>query len=75
MLYSTLDISLLNDVDYNLVDQTSDNTVRINNDNTLFIISFPPDKIPAIAEREEHYTHTEMYNITINPDNGWIEDK
>ena len=41
MLFSTLDISLLNDVNYNEVTEDSDLTVRKNVDQTLFIIGFP----------------------------------
>ena len=36
MLFSTLDISLLNDVNYNEVTEDSDLTVRKNVDQTLF---------------------------------------
>lgn len=74
MLYCTLDISLLNDVDYTTVAQTSSATVRKNNDNTLFIISFPNDKIPAIAEGEDHLTWSEAYTLTTNPSNGWDKE-
>jgi len=73
MLYSTLDISLINDVNYTTVIQGSAATVRQNNDSTLFIISFPNDNIPPIAEGETHYTWTEIYELTTNPDNGWVE--
>lgn len=74
MLYSTLDISLLNDVNYNEVAEDSALTVRKNNDQTLFIIGFSENNIPVIAEGETHYTAKEMFNITIDPDNGWIEE-
>jgi hypothetical protein len=74
MLYCTLDISLLNDVDYTTVTQSSSSTVRQNNDNTLFIISFPKDKIPVIAEGEEHLTWSETYELTTDPSKGWVEE-
>jgi len=74
MLYSTLDISLLNDVDYTTVTQTSSVTVRKNNDNTLFIISFPDDKIPTIAEGKEHLTWSEAYTLTTDPSKGWDKE-
>jgi hypothetical protein len=74
MLYCTLDISLLNDVDYTQVTQSSSSTVRTNNDNTLFIISFPDDKIPTIAEGEEHLTWSEAYKLTTDPSKGWDKE-
>jgi len=74
MLYTILDISLLNDVDYTAVYQNSASTVRENNDSTLFIISFSKDSVPVIAEGEEHLTWSEIYDLTINPSNGWTEE-
>ena len=75
MLFSILDISLLNDVNYNEVTEDSALTVRKNNDQTLFIIGFPANKIPSIAEREDHYTTREMIELTNNPVNGWVEEE
>lgn len=75
MLFSTLDISLLNDVNYNEVTEDSDLTVRKNVDQTLFIIGFPANKIPSIAEREDHYSEQEILDLTINPVNGWVEEE
>ncbi len=75
MLFSTLDISLLNDVNYNEVTEDSDLTVRKNVDQTLFIIGFPENKIPSIAEGEVHYTNQELLDLTINPVNGWVQEE
>ena len=75
MLFSTLDISLLNDVNYNEVTEDSDLTVRKNVDQTLFIIGFPANKIPSIAEREDHYSEQEILDLTINPVNGWVQEE
>ena len=75
MLFSILDISLLNDVNYNEVTEDSDSTVRKNVDQTLFIIGFPANKIPSIAEREDHYSEQEILDLTINPVNGWVEEE
>ena len=74
MLFSTLDISLLNDVNYNEVTEDSALTVRKNNNQTLFIIGFPANKIPSIAEKEDHYTNQEMLDIIADPANGWVEE-
>ena len=75
MLFSILDISLLNDVNYNEVTEDSALTVRKNNDQTLFIIGFPANKIPSIAEKENHYTNQEMLDIIADPANGWVEEE
>ena len=82
MLYAILDISLLYDVpykfyntkDWKVLEDTSE-TVRKNNDQSEFIISFAEDKIPVIAEGETHYTHSEILTLVGNPSNGWIEDE
>lgn len=75
MLFSTLDISLLNDVNYNEVAEDSALTVRKNNNQTFFIIGFPANKIPLIAEGEVHYTNQELLDLTTNPVNGWVEEE
>ncbi|QDP54125.1 MAG: hypothetical protein GOVbin1629_61 [Prokaryotic dsDNA virus sp.] len=75
MLFSILDISLLNDVNYNEVTEDSHLTVRKNVDQTLFIIGFPANKIPLIAEGEVHYTNQELLDLIINPVNGWVEEE
>lgn len=75
MLFSILDISLLNDVNYSEVAEDSALTVRKNNNQTLFIIGFPANKIPSIAEGEDHYNEQEILDLTINPVNGWVEEE
>lgn len=71
MIYCILDIRELNIVNYSEVMQDSPSTVRENLVGTAFIISFPADAVPAIAEAPQKYTHSEMLSYLTDPSNGW----
>lgn len=66
-----LDIRELNNVNYSEVMQDSARTVRENLAGTEFIISFPADAVPAIADSVTKYTHTEILAYLTDPSNGW----
>jgi len=71
MIYCILDIRELNNVNYSEVMQDSTHTVRENLAGTAFIISFPADAVPVIAEAPQKYTHREMLTYLTDPSNGW----
>jgi len=71
MIYCILDIDELNDVRYGEVIQDSADTVRKNLADDKFIISFPADAVPAIADSKTKYTHSEMLAYQADPTNGW----
>jgi hypothetical protein len=82
MLYCILNISDLNNVPYKhyvqyemKVLQDSADTVRKNNTETEFIISFLKDSIPEIAEGNKIYNSEEINEYLNNPDNGWISEE
>tara|TARA_R110000744_G_C19317064_1_gene557266 strand:+ start:1231 stop:1452 length:222 start_codon:yes stop_codon:yes gene_type:complete len=72
MIYCILNIESLNDVNYSEVIEDSTLTVRKNEDNTEFIISFPETDIPEIAVPLEKYTHKIILEIISSPLNKWI---
>tara|TARA_R110000764_G_scaffold91440_1_gene174528 strand:+ start:1374 stop:1601 length:228 start_codon:yes stop_codon:yes gene_type:complete len=74
MIYCILDIRELSKVNYNEVMQDSSHTVRENLAGTAFIISFPADAVPVIAEAPQKYTHREMLNYLGDISNGWITE-
>ena len=53
--------------------QDSADTVRQNNTETEFIISFLKDSIPEIAEGNKIYNSEEITEYLNDPANGWIE--
>tara|TARA_R110002020_G_scaffold28732_5_gene91241 strand:- start:965 stop:1201 length:237 start_codon:yes stop_codon:yes gene_type:complete len=71
MIYCILDIAELNNVNYGEVIQDSAATVRKNLADDKFIISFPANAVPAIADSATKYTHSEMLTYQANPANGW----
>jgi|TARA_R110002020_G_scaffold208379_2_gene414104 hypothetical protein len=71
MIYCILDIRELNNVNYSEVRQDCSRTVRENLAGTEFIISFPADAVPAIADSETKYTHSEILAYLTDPSNGW----
>ncbi len=71
MIYCILDITELKDVNYGEVIQDSAATVRKNLADDKFIISFPANAVPAIADSATKYTHSEMLTYQANPANGW----
>lgn len=71
MIYSILSIDKLNEVRYDEVYQDSSETVRVNVSGNQFIISFPSDAVPAIADSETKYTHSEILAYLTEPSNGW----
>tara|TARA_R110002020_G_scaffold317270_1_gene532916 strand:+ start:210 stop:425 length:216 start_codon:yes stop_codon:yes gene_type:complete len=71
MIYCILDIRELNNVNYSEVMQDSSRTVRENLAGTEFIISFPADAVPAIADSKTKYTHKEMLDYLTDLTNGW----
>ena len=80
MLYCILNIRELNNVPYKhyiqydiKVLQDSADTVRKNNTETEFIISFFKDNIPEIAEGNKIYNSEEIHEYLNDPANGWIE--
>ena len=72
MLYCILNIEQINEVIYSEVYQDSSLTVRKNEDETEFIISFPEKDIPEIAVPLEKYTHKIILEIISSPLNKWI---
>jgi|TARA_R110000751_G_scaffold87676_1_gene173653 hypothetical protein len=74
MIYCILDILELEIVNYSEVYQDSASTVRKNNDESAFIISFNKNSIPPIAESPEKYTHSQMLSYLSDPSNGWIDE-
>lgn len=66
-----LDIRELNNVNYSEVMQDCARTVRENLVGTEFIISFPADAVPAIADSVTKYTHAEILAYLTDPSNGW----
>ena len=83
MVYAILDIKELDNIiykDYNnnksYVFQDSAKTVRKNNDNTLFIISFLEKNISYLLEDSNKiYTSEEIHTYLNNPDNGWVSEE
>ena len=82
MLYCILNISELNNVPYKNyiqadmeVFQDSADTVRKNNTESEFIISFLDNNIPTIAEGNKIYTYKELTKYIQDPANGWISNK
>ena len=74
MIYCMLDIRELNNVNYSEVMQDSARTVRENLAGTEFIISFPADAVPVIAEAPQKYTHSEMLRYLGDISYEWITE-
>ena len=74
MIYSILEVSELDAVDYSEVTQDSAETVRKNIAGTQFVISFFSESVPAIAKDSHKYTHTGILIFLNDPSNGWATE-
>ena len=80
--YVIINLSDLGDVDFNEVMQTSADTVRPNNDNTLTVVKYEgaePPSIQAIAkvtvDGRQYHDHTQILQIMATPGPaGWYVD-
>lgn len=70
MIYTILDISELNNIDYSEIPYHSPNTVRTSLNGLQFIIKYK-DK-PSFITNEIEYTHEEILSIVSGSD--WSED-
>ena len=70
--YVIIDKESVEAVDFNLVIETSDSTLRYSIDGSKTIIKFI-GILPPFLEGETIYTHNEIIKIINNPDNGWID--
>lgn len=67
--YIIVPINKLNYINFNKVIENKE-TLRYNLENTEFIVKFNGDT-PTDLKDYKKYTHSEILELTRNPDNGW----
>lgn len=70
MIYTILDISELNNIDYSEIQHHSADTVRTSLNGSQFIIKY--EQKPSFITDETEYTHSEILSIVSGSD--WSED-
>lgn len=70
MIYTILDISELNNIDYSEIPYHSADTVRTSLNGLQFIIKY--NSKPSFVTDETEYTHEEILSIVLGSD--WTED-
>tara|TARA_R100000781_G_scaffold26759_2_gene19848 strand:- start:4614 stop:4841 length:228 start_codon:yes stop_codon:yes gene_type:complete len=61
----------VNEIDFNKVIETSENTLRSSLNNESIILKFYGET-PSFLSGLTIYSHTEILEIINNPENGWI---
>ena len=73
MNYTILNTKELDSVNFDEVEETSENTLRYNNANTEFLLKFEGNT-PSFLEGKTQYTHEEFKIIIDNVDGNWTAD-
>lgn len=61
--YVIINADEVDSVDFNQVDETSENTIRYNLDGTKTFVKFDSDITPAFLEGKTQYSHSEILAI------------
>jgi hypothetical protein len=70
MIYVIINKDDVVDVDFSMVVENSENTLRYNLDNTKAIVKFIGET-PSFLDGFTQYSHQEILKIINNPANGW----
>jgi len=70
MIYVIINKYDVVDVDFSMVFENSENTLRYNLDNTKAIVKFIGET-PSFLDGFTQYSHQEILEIINNPANGW----
>tara|TARA_R110002012_G_C11410618_1_gene586956 strand:+ start:362 stop:592 length:231 start_codon:yes stop_codon:yes gene_type:complete len=70
MIYVIINKDDVVDVDFSMVVENSENTLRYNLDNTKAIVKFIGET-PSFLDGFTQYSHQEILEIINNPANGW----
>jgi len=70
MIYVIINKYDVFDVDFSMVVENSENTLRYNLDNTKAIVKFIGET-PSFLDGFTQYSHQEILEIINNPANGW----
>ena len=71
MNYTILNTDELSSVNFNEVNETSENTLRYNNAKTEFLLKFEGET-PSFLEGKTQYTHQQILDYLNNENNGWV---
>ena len=71
--YTILNTSEINTVDFTQVLQTSEKTLRYNNDRSKFLLKYDGTQ-PSFLSGKEEYTPREIATIMGDIDGGWYID-
>ena len=71
--YTILNTSEINTVDFTQVLQTSEKTLRYNNDGSKFLLKYDGTQ-PSFLSGKEEYTPGEIATIMEDIDGGWYID-
>ena len=70
MIYVIINKNDVVNVDFSMVFENSENTLRYNLDNTKAIVKFIGET-PSFLDGFTQYSHQEILEIINNPANGW----
>ena len=71
--YVIINADEVDSVDFNQVDETSENTVRYSTDGSLTFVKFDTDTTPSFLVGKTQYTHSEI--LTILATDEWTPDE
>tara|TARA_R100001163_G_scaffold64580_1_gene59178 strand:- start:107 stop:349 length:243 start_codon:yes stop_codon:yes gene_type:complete len=70
--YVIINASEVSNVDFSKVKETSNSTLRYNNDKSKTFVKFEGDT-PSFLDGKTQYTHEEILS-ELNVDNGWVSE-
>ena len=71
--YVIINTSEVANIDFSKVIETSNDTLRYNNDNSKTFIKFEGET-PSFLEGKTQYTHKEILNYLHDENNGWVTE-
>jgi len=71
--YVIINADEVDSVDFDQVDETSENTVRFSTDGSLTFVKFDTDTTPSFLAGKTQYTHSEI--LTILATDEWTPDE
>lgn len=69
--YVIMDSAALGSVDFSVIEETSQNTLRYNVASTQFVIKYSGTK-PSFLTDQTEYTHAQISALLSDETNGWI---
>ena len=71
--YVIINADEVDSVDFDQVDETSENTVRFSTDGSLTFVKFDTDTTPSFLDGKTQYTHSEIISVLATDE--WTPDE